>query len=263
MDGALLRKYMSTLLLSVFFVNGVGKPITNFSQYDGFGSQFQLIIAAAVYAELQKRDFVYTPFQRMEHNYNNDPQFIAKKEQFINFIDNFPLNTGNADSVVNYKEFFDNNIVRCSQAAVLKKIKTIFRSNKQTSNYFNNTNLNIVIHLRRPNPHDIRKDGADTPDALFAKIIDKLRLIYAARNPLFHIQSQGSPALFECFKAPDVVLHLDESVEDAFLSMVLADVLVTSRSSLSYTAGLLSEGVVYYIPFWHKPLLHWISVDSL
>jgi hypothetical protein len=45
--------------------------------------------------------------------------------------------------------------------------------------------------------------------------------------------------------------------------MVLADILVTGASSFSYTAGLLSEGIVYYIPFWHAPLPHWTPVDVL
>ena len=56
---------------------------------------------------------------------------------------------------------------------------------------------------------------------------------------------------FQSFKAPDVVLHLNDSVEESFPAMVLADVLVVARSSYSYVAGILSDGIVYYIPFSH------------
>ena len=45
--------------------------------------------------------------------------------------------------------------------------------------------------------------------------------------------------------------------------MVLADVLVAGASSFSYTAGILAEGTVYYTPFWHEPLPHWISIETL
>jgi hypothetical protein len=58
-------------------------------------------------------------------------------------------------------------------------------------------------------------------------------------------------------------MHINESVENTFTGMVLADVLVTAASSLSYTAGILSEGIVYYIPFWHVALPHWISINTL
>ena len=50
---------------------------------------------------------------------------------------------------------------------------------------------------------------------------------------------------------------INESIEDTFTSLVLADVLVISKSSYSYIAGILSEGIVYYQPFWHSPLPNW------
>ena len=42
-----------------------------------------------------------------------------------------------------------------------------------------------------------------------------------------------------------------------------AGTLVTSRSSFSYVAALLSEGRVYYFPFWHLPSPRWICVEEL
>ncbi len=87
--------------------------------------------------------------------------------------------------------------------------------------------------------------------------------IYIAEQPLFHIYSQGDVTAFEnIYKAEDVVLHINESVEQTFASMVLADVLVTTSSSLSYAAGIISEGTVYYIPFWHPPFPGWIVLNQ-
>jgi len=239
--------------------------ITNRLEIDGFGSQFQEIIAAVVCAELTNKKFVYTPFKKMEHNYDNDPNFLAKKESFINFIDNFELNKNyiDASTTMSHKAFFDKNIIRCVNSFSFKKIKKVFRANKKIERYFNNENLNIAIHVRRPNPHDTRIDGTDTPDAVFLNIINKLRIIYSSKNPLFHLYSQGNNESFKKFHAPDIVFHINESVEDTFLAMVLADVLVIGISSLSYTAGLLSNGTVYYFPFWHSPLPEWISIKQL
>ena len=239
------------------------ETITNTQENDGFGSQFQNIIATVIFAELNNKNYVYTPFKKMEHNYDSDPLFIQKKEWLINFITNFKVNTNNTGKKqCGCKAFLDKNIIKGSQCLSLKKIKQVFRANKENP-YINNKNLNIALHMRRPNNHDNRIMGADTPDDFFLKIINKLRGLYQSKKPLFHIYSQGNVNNFAKFNAPDISLHLNDTVEDAFIPMVFADILVIGRSSFSYTAGLLSEGIVYYIPFWHSPLPHWIDANKL
>ena len=75
--------------------------ITNNGQSDGFGSQFQGLISTVIYADLHQKQFAYTPFRIMEHNYDRDPEFIAKKEKLINFIGSFPI----ADIANNIKKY--------------------------------------------------------------------------------------------------------------------------------------------------------------
>jgi hypothetical protein len=255
---------LATLFLNLSVCSADLAYITNPQQSDGFGSQFQGIIAAAIYAELAHKQFIYTPFQSMEHNYDNDPAFLAQKEEFINFIGNFELNTGQypASRNAHYKAILDKYPDLCAQSVTLAKIKQIFRENKD-ADYFKNNRFNIAIHLRRPNQHDSRVEGTDTPDTLFLAIIDALRTWYADKNPLFHLYSLGKATTFAAYKADDIVFHLNESVEDSFLGFVFADVLVTSASSFSYTAALLSDGTIYYVPFWHTPFPGWVSVHEL
>lgn len=257
--------FISVLLIFgvPIFAEGV---VTNPKRSDGFGGQFQTIIVSVIYAELNNQKFIYTPFKAMEHNYHNDADFLKKKEWLINFIDNFEINKNDTINHLDHYaliNFFERNLVACANSLALKKIKQIFRANKNHDNYFNNENLHIAVHVRRHNSHDNRIEGTNTPDNIFLHTIHRLRAIYAAKNPRFHIYSQGHAENFKIYEAQDVVLHIDESLEDTFTGMVLADVLVTAASSLSYTAGLLSEGIVYYIPFWHAALPHWISVDTL
>lgn len=238
--------------------------ITNPYRFDGFGAQFIHIIGSILYAECNNLHYIYTPFTAMEHNYDNNPEFLRKKEWLINFIDNFEINTAHDTKYPPHAiDFLESHIEECSNSQALQKVRYIFRANKNINDYFNNENLNIAVHIRRPNEHDSRVDGTDTPDNIFLNIINKLRIIYASKNPLFHIYSQGSNEDFQKFNAPDIILHLNTSLEDAYIPLVLADVLVASRSTFSYTAGILSEGIVYYIPFWHSPLPHWISVKTL
>jgi len=237
---------------------------TNFDRPDGFGAQFQTLIYAVIYADLHDMEFVYTPFKKMEHNYSNDPDYLAQKEWLINFKDNFEINNGDTApldwSVMN---FFEKNLELCTKSSALQKIKRIFRENKNPDNYFATGRFNIVLHVRRPNSHDNRIYGADIPDDYYLKIINKLRVVYSSKKPIFHIHSQGSRENYQRYASPDIVLHLDESVEDSFTQMVLADVLVTSPSSFSYVAGILSGGIVYYMSFWHPPLPDWIPLDTI
>lgn len=257
------------VLIALFLVRtGTSQDIvTNPLRRDGFGGQFQTIIYSAIYAELNGKAYRYTPFTSMEHNYDNDSQFLQKKEELINFIGNFEINKNlsiqSTGSHCDYIRFFENNLQRCADSLSLKKIKQVFRSNKERIDYFDDEHLNIAVHIRRPNPHDSRIEGTNTPDRLYINIINALRDFYSPANLLFHIYSQGDVEAFKTtFCEKDIVFHINEPLEKTFTSLVLADVLVTSPSSLSYTAGILSEGTVYYVPFWHPPLPHWITIAN-
>jgi FkbM family methyltransferase len=79
---------------------------------------------------------------------------------------------------------------------------------------------------------------------------------------MIHIFSQGDIKDFKMYENSRTMFHLNESIEETFMFMVDADVLLTAPSSFSYTAGILSDGVVYYIPFWHKKLPNWINMEQ-
>lgn len=239
------------------------EKITNVSGIDGFGSQFQDIVAAVIFAELNQKEFVYTPFKTMEHNYDNDPYFLVKKEWLINFIGNFELNRGDVQPITkSYRDFFDAHVAAYSASESLKEIKRIFRANKP-KHWFDQDHFHIAVHVRRPNSHDCRPEGTTMPAAYYVHAITELRFRFQDKNPLFHLYSQGDIRDFREFVAPDLIFHLNESIESTFISLVLADALVIGTSSMSYVAGQLSQGSVFYTPFWHPPLPHWISVDTL
>jgi hypothetical protein len=159
--------------------------------------------------------------------------------------------------------FFNVNVARCAQTVALKNLKKFFRANKNRRDYCDDGYFHIAVHVRRPNPHDNRVYGTDVPDDFYIKVIDSLRKKYYEYNLLFHIYSQGDSDNFKIYHANDTILHINGSLEDTYTSMVLADVLVTGRSSLSYTAGYLSDGIVYYTSYMHSALPHWTPVEKL
>ena len=126
---------------------------------------------------------------------------------------------------------------------------------------FKNNRLNIAVHIRRPNVQDDRINGTDTNDAYYLYIINYIRTKYSNKELIFHIYSQGELSKFECYKNKDTELHINEELTSTFLGLVGAEILITSRSSFSYSAALLSDGEVYYLPFWHRPRQNWIVVN--
>lgn len=232
--------------------------VTSCEGGDGFGAQYQRIISSIMYAELTGKEFVYRPFKDMEHNYDDDQNFIEKKEKFINLIDNYKKinEVSNVLSLGPRVYEVEDNLDVCLGLESLKKIKRLIHENKKKP--YDDSFLNISVHIRRFNTHD-NGDYAYVDDSYYLNVINYIRSNYEG-NKLFHIYSQGDEKLFEKYQSNDVVFHLDEPIEDTFYGLITSDILVMSKSSLSYSAGILSEGIVYYLPFWHKPASKWLTL---
>jgi len=115
----------------------------------------------------------------------------------------------------------------------------------------------IVVNIRR---NDVVPDLAEryTPNSFYEKLIPELRKQY----PDYSICVVTDASLEEVQDVAQDVSFWGGDACAAFHMMVTAKVLVTAKSSFSYSAALLSEGVVYYIPFWHQPLDEWVVLDE-
>lgn len=236
---------------------------TNTFRDDGFGSQFQSLICEILFVqEYLKEQFVFTPHTTFAHNYNNDPHFTEKltkymkvHELYLTKDENMELyKVSNGDIGKTYREI-EANIDMYYSSKTFLEMKNYFYKDK--SNPYNSKFFNIAIHIRRYNKCDTRIEGTTTSNNYFLELITKIKSDYKDKNIIFHIYSQGDEELFLDFKEEDVVFHLNEDVIDTFQGLVFADILCTSESSFSYIAALLTNGIVYYLPFWHKPLSTW------
>jgi len=244
--------------------------VTNISLSDGFGSQYQHIISCILICINMDYTFIYTPIQKMEHNYDDDPHFIENIEEFIN-LRKFYTTIEEATETekkniqildMSAKYVIDRNIDRYTNKNVLSIIRYMFWENKDIRSIFNKEYMNIVIHIRRPNPHDNRIQGANTDFQIYLNLIEKIRKENPFKKLLFHIHSQGEETDFDIFNKHDIILYLNCDLRESFLQMCAADILVISASSFSYIAGFICEGTVYYIPFWHAPINTWIPYDN-
>ena len=242
---------------------------TTISRDDGFGGQFQGFIWAIVIYETANNIYVHIPITNIAHNYNNDPNFINNIEELMNIKNNYicinSLSHEQKLTLNKYENYylrktFDSNVDYYLQSSSFKNLKTNFWKNKE-KDFFKNNKINVAIHVRRPNPHDNRIEGANTPDSYYLNIINIIRTKYKNNNKclLFHIYSQGNEENFNNYKNDDTILHINEDICNTFMGLVAAEILVTSGSSLSYSAALLSYGEIYYKQFWHPPSKEWIN----
>ena len=56
---------------------------------DGFGAQFQTIIYCILLAENTGKTYIHNKIKSMEHNYDNDPEYLSKVELLMNVIGNY------------------------------------------------------------------------------------------------------------------------------------------------------------------------------
>lgn len=243
----------------------IDKKYTFITVKDGFGSQYQKIIQTMIYCTHHNLKFVYRPIKEMEHNYENDIKYIDNIEKLMNIKNNIENDTNNKAEEIDYgsvvMKWFEGNIDNACNSKYFKQIKSYFWQNKD-KNIFKNDKINVAVHIRRKNQHDVllghndSVGGRATTNDYFLNIIEHIRK--KDKNIQFHIYSQGKIENFEIYKNKDTKLHINEDISKTFIELVAADILVTSRSSFSYVAALLSDGEVYYNKFWHNPRKNWI-----
>jgi len=232
------------------------------TSYDGFGAQYQKIIQTYIYCKLHNYNFLYKPFASIEHNYDNDDKYIEKAENVINLKNNIPnIDNNNIIEIPYHKirDFLDNNVDLWCDSSHMAFIKECYWSNK-SKHYFNNDKFNVAIHIRRENLHDkcMAGERVTTPNSYYLNIMNIISKKHYDKNLLFHIYSQGNIDNFKEFlNNENIKLYLNYDVFETFNALVAADALVTSPSSFSYVAALISDGDIYFKKFWHNPRKNW------
>ena len=231
---------------------------------DGFGAQYQKILQTYIFCKLNNLNFLYKPFSIVEHNYDNDINYVDKIENLINLKNNITnINPSDTIRELDYnsivRPFFESNIDLCCESEHMKFIKDCYWSNKD-KNIFNNDRFNVAIHIRRENYIDrgLAGDRANTPNSYYLNIMNHIRVKYKDKNILFHVYSQGVINNFKDLGSNNVIFYLNYDVFQTFHGLVSSDVLVISPSSFSYVAALISDAEIYYKFFWHNPKKKWI-----
>lgn len=237
--------------------------ITNDLRWDGFGAQFQSILWSILWAEVKGLPFVYSEVERMVNDTGDEKKFIQQANECMNLRDKYPPVSAVPHGAVIfalkwpyfYKEI-EANMETFHNHPSFKRIQEIYFTNK--INPFNPSFINIAVHIRRPVSFDNRAQGTNTPDKYFLDCMSTCMASVSGEKPIrFHLYSNGKPEDFQEYMKFPIQLHLEDDTFASFIGMTFADKLITSASSFSYTAALLSKGEVIYLPFWHPPRTHW------
>ena len=251
------------------------KPfVTNASRTDGFGAQFQDLIWTHLWADITGKSFVYTDIENIDlitkQGSTKDTENENTLQEVVDYMgfNRYCVNRNSIEGHVGMRgpdvfPYVERNMEHVFTSTQFLKYKEFFYKDKV--NRFNNDYINVAVHIRKLGNFE-RENGrfrAGTHDLADSYYLDKMNMIRdkykdKGKKLLFHIYSQGVPDIFKNLIADDTILHLNEKVLDTFTDLVFADVLVTCKSSFSYTAAFLSNGEVYYLSFWHPPRNHWL-----
>jgi len=231
--------------------------ITNAPRSDGFGAQAQAVFFTFLYARAHNVPFVYTPLAEMEHNYDNDPEFMTRMERLLGFarqrwsrMADFlkPLNgTVDRPTVI----FVTPNLEKLLKSSIGEELRRIVLAGvERPAAYADRSVHHVAVHIRRPNPHDMRLDGANTN---IDEYIRGLRHMFNAdilSGPKqLHVYTQrtfeDADAIRDAFD--DVKFHIDTPIEECFYGFVFADAFLMSRSAFSVSAAMLRTQHTYYL----------------
>jgi hypothetical protein len=254
--------------------------ITCSGRDDGLGAQLHSYLSVLLVAEQYGLKYVHTPFSILDHN-------NGKEETYENFfgIGNNELNITELDQKDLKKEIIkhsyeiknNTNILYSTQSChdygnkypdFYLKIRNKFKKNffykfkDDYLNYNDKNYLNIGLHIRRGDVSNQINKVRFTNNDYYIKIVDEILELTKSLNIKIkiHIYSQGSLKDFKEFERYNSFYHLDECLLKTFYNLIESDILVMSKSSLSYSAALLCENIVLYQPFWHNKLSTWNEV---
>lgn len=241
--------------------------ITNDLRDDGFGAQYQSILWTILFSEVNGHEYLYNRIFRMDNDTNDTKKYIQDAEVFMNIRNNYtPIEvvykredqTVYAMKVPFFFKEIEKNMELYHSSPSFEKLQRLYFEKKQSP--FDDQHIHIAVHIRRPTKFDVSDIGSKVPNTYFTSIMKNLQeMMKQSEKPcLFHIYSQGKPEDFTEYREFPHQLHLEENTFDTFLGMTFADVLVTSPSSFSYVAALLTKGLVVYYPFWHPPRKNWL-----
>jgi len=234
------------------------------SPQEGAGSQALMTMNAIRFARAHGLTYVHTPFHHIHHADRPAQEWAATWEDLFNLGDG---EARDGRDPINYAftysdlcALFGSEALQPFDEALRRELRRKYRANKTSER---RPGFNICIHVRHRNPHDCPDpDVADVPR--LAPVVARLRRLMSERQAPWTLKifSQGPVSDFASLGAREDELFLDTDPILAMRQLVDADLLVTTRGTFGYVAGLLCGGTVIADPLPLPPQPDWMSYDD-
>lgn len=121
--------------------------------------------------------------------------------------------------------------------------------------------LSIVAHIQRGSITPCIGEYVRYLPNLHFQLLIK-RYYKPGKSNVTIISQSPSFESFQNFTASGYQVRLNRSIEEDWLEMLSADVLIMSRSSYSFVPAIFNRNVVVYTHYWHEPLPQWNVVPA-
>ncbi len=236
---------------------------------DGGGAQVHAVLSVQAFCRRFGFTYLHTPFAQIEHT--SSPDEVARWES------TFALGEGHADTeshgvpVVSVKNYTAKPALWVKPVVVaLPHAHDYADKSQEDYNWYRDNKshgravgpVRMALHVRRGDVTPTHNADRYTPDAKILAMLDLVLSHIPDQQPEIHLYSQGRADDFAAFAARGCILHLDEDALSDLAGLASADILIIGKSSFSYVAGLLSQGLVIYEPFWHRAGANWIAMND-
>ena len=251
---------------------------------DGIGAMVQSRLSGMLYAHCQGLTYVYSPMTFVLFAPANETDWAGKWERFLGLGEGEltvrevagklgePRRVNNPTQIRMIRDSFWS-VHHCHAYADLYPYKYPLVTERFAAryhaapkdgcvNHYTPGVVNVAVHLRRGDVAH-RANLASREEygvAIVKAIFDTLHAM--GRQFVIRIFSDGSEAEFEALRRFGVEFHMQEDLFSTFHSLVNADVLVMAKSGFSYSAALLSRGLVIYEPTHHAPIPNWLTAGA-
>jgi hypothetical protein len=240
------------------------------SRSDGFGRQYLAMVCGIAWCEFMHYKYIHTSFQKsLDGTYSNVDEFnnfvgipVERKMQDFSGKAHITKKNENVDAIIGLEadKIFENlrwMPDKFFTKKLLKKLKNYYYSTpKPTTKKYD-----IAIHIRRGN---IIPSKCSIWRLIPNKNYVALIKFFRKKHPTYSIciYSEGKIEDFQDLQMPGIAFDLNTGTTAIFHSFVQAKILVTAKSAFSYTAALLSDNIIYSMPYLYSPLKHWKMIPN-
>jgi hypothetical protein len=212
--------------------------------------------------------YVHTPFASIAHADRPMRDWVEAWEAEFNLGLGEVVTDGDNRQTVNYAYNFsdllplfglDQDDLTDALSKTIPELRRKYYSGKVARK---NAIAKIGVHVRRGDVTPDRSPGMWTSGSIVARTLAEVRAILETRGIAYQVGvfSQGRHEDFSALEGPDTQFFLDADPIWTMRELIEADIFIMAKSSFSYVAALISDGVKLAPSDSYPPLRDWVVV---